>query len=169
MIPLKTTNGVTFYISDQDLTAVSKYKWWADDLGYVRSTTGNVRLYRFLLAAKPGDLVDHVDRNPLNNTRENIRLTSPSNNRANSKKMLRKGKALSPYKGVSKKSGRKTNPWQVYICKNGRSRFVGVFASAVDAARAYDDAAIQLFGSFACTNESLYGCYWQTGMGQRAA
>jgi hypothetical protein len=136
-----------------------QYRWSAAKTGYVyRSTSkGTERLHRFILGAMPGEVVDHADRNPLNNTRENIRIATVSNNRANSKKMVRKGNPLCRFKGVTKKKLRISKPWQAYICQNGMTMYLGVFATAIQAARAYDRAAVGLFKEFACTNKMLYG------------
>src|SRR4051812_21564306 len=124
MKKFKTTNGVEVIVSNGDYQNVIQLKpWYAKPTGYVyrRKNGKSLYLHRFLLKAKTGEIVDHKDRNPRHNQRSNLRITTTSNNRANSKKRLRKdGTCCSVYKGVTRKKGRKKNPWQVYICKDGK-------------------------------------------------
>jgi hypothetical protein len=111
-----------------------------------------VYLHRYLLDAPSGVLVDHRDGDGLNNTRENIRLCSTSGNRRNSRKHRhRRGlPTVSRYKGLSVDS--RTKCWNVNVHTSERTHYVGYFHDEEEAARAYDDAARDLFGEFACLN-----------------
>lgn len=42
--------------------------------------------------------------------------------------------------------------WRARITAHGKTMNLGFFVSREDAARAYDDAARELFGAFACVN-----------------
>ncbi|WIA42176.1 hypothetical protein OEZ86_009440 [Tetradesmus obliquus] len=48
--------------------------------------------------------------------------------------------------------------WRVRIYYNGKLRFVGRFEDAITAARAYDKAAVYLYGASAITNFGLEAC-----------
>jgi AP2 domain/HNH endonuclease len=112
-----------------------------------RQTKRRVYMHRHINPACPrGKVVDHIDGNGLNNTRANLRICSRSENMGNAKAHEdRKGK----YKGVCKvKSGK----YEAQICKNGKRMKLGRFDTAEAAARAYDIAALELFGEFAKTN-----------------
>lgn len=65
----------------------------------------------------------------------------------------RKG-STSQYKGVflDRRSNSKSNPWQSQIRVNGKRKHLGCFATEEAAARAYDAAAKELHGEFACLN-----------------
>lgn len=90
-------------------------------------------------------VVDHIDRNKLNNKIENLRESTLSQNRANSKLT---SKNTSGYKGVSKMR----NKWRVQIEYCGKTHRLGCFECPIVAALAYDKKALELFGEFANTN-----------------
>ncbi len=91
---------------------------------------------------------DHIDRNGLNNRRNNLRLATRSQNMANNPKQ--RGNYSSEYKGVSWYSSRLK--WRSYIKIQRRMYTLGYFEHEIDAAIAYDNAAISAFGIYAFTN-----------------
>jgi len=104
----------------------------------------NLRVHRLFFYWKHGYLpkvVDHIDRNSLNNKIENLRELSQSNNVRNSSK--RSGKnSTSKYKGVS----REGNKWRarirdIYSKKDIR---IGLFNSEDDAGQAVNDKIREL-------------------------
>ena len=68
-------NGLFTVISTESLELVIPYTWCMEGTGYVMSRTGGkaVKLHRIITEAQKGDYVDHIDRNPLNNTLGNLR------------------------------------------------------------------------------------------------
>ncbi len=103
-------------------------------------------MHRMIMAALPGQPVDHADGDGLNNQRHNLRLCTTSQNNYNGRKR-HDGKA-SRFKGVQKKNGR----WRAYIYRAGRTAHLGMFDTEEEAARAYDRMAVQLAGPFARPN-----------------
>jgi hypothetical protein len=105
----------------------------------------NLKLHRYILDAPPAVLVDHINGDPLDNRRANLRFVDHSGNAAN-----RRPHGSSGYKGVSfdKKSGM----WSANIKKDCRQRYLGLFSTPEQAAEAYDIAARELFGQFAWLN-----------------
>ena len=93
------------------------------------------------------DHVDHHDGNGLNNTRENLRPCTHSQNHANAP--LRADNT-SGYKGVS--WSKHLGKWEAYVTANQKKRNLGYFSVKEDAARAYNAAALELFGEFAKLN-----------------
>lgn len=102
--------------------------------------------------------VDHIDGNPLNNRRENLRMATPMQNAANAHK--RSGTS-SIYKGVS--WDRKCRQWKVEInltvtpARRGRRGkavrlMVGRFDVEQDAACCYDNIASEWYGAYARLN-----------------
>lgn len=109
--------------------------------------TTSVYLHREILRATRGVDVDHIDRDPLNNRRSNLRLATRSQNNANRPGSIG---GASPFKGVS--WCKQTQKWRAKISVNNRTVCLGRFANERDAACAYDQAAISQWGDFALTN-----------------
>jgi hypothetical protein len=94
-----------------------------------------------------GKYIDHLDGNGLNNQRSNLRFATKSENGMNRQKQEN---TTSIYKGVSwHKHNRK---WVAYITINGKRSHLGYFISEVDAAKVYNQKAIELFCEFANLN-----------------
>lgn len=128
----------------------SRHQFYA---GNGATKPGPLMLHRVLSQAPAGILVDHRDRDSLNNRLTNLRLCNHSQNMANAPP--RPG--TSRFKGVY--ASRRTKPWRVTLAftENGRliKQEIGHFHSEIEAARAYDEAALQRYGEFAFLNESL--------------
>lgn len=154
-IPL--SRGLVALVSDEDYERVSAFKWYAaapapDNRAYyagrVLDRYGKILfLHRFIVGAKDGEVVDHINRNPLDNRRENLRICDKSTDLQNRSK---KAGASSKYVGVAlhKSTGR----YQACISKNGVHYSLGSYASEEEAARAYDDAALKHYGEYARLN-----------------
>ncbi len=124
------------------------------------------RLIMGLIEAPRSVYVDHIDGNGLNNSRTNLRVTDNRGNQRNGRKGLSEGFS-SPYKGVCKITSHKTsNPWQAsitlpnageHICpdnkRRGKKKHLGHYRTEIEATRAYNKAAIELFGPMAQLNE----------------
>ncbi|AFC22054.1 putative homing endonuclease [Cronobacter phage vB_CsaP_GAP52] len=103
------------------------------------------RVKFFLKYGYAPEYIDHVDGNPLNNDFHNIREAT---NQQNLRNMSKRSNATSRFKGVC----RKRNKWRAYIAVDSKQINLGVFVNEEDAARAYNQKAIELFGEFAKVN-----------------
>lgn len=106
-------------------------------------------LHRAIMKCPPDKVVDHIDRNPLNNLKENLRVCTHEENLQNqSKKRHYKGnKPTSEYRGVSKYKG------QFHVSVNGKSTR---FTNEIAAANYYNILALEQYGDFANLNSVEY-------------
>jgi hypothetical protein len=148
MATIITASGQEILVDDCDLFWVNQMKWNISPRGYARawirgcSPRKSTHLHRLVLGAKDGEIVDHINRNKLDNRRDNLRIATPFLNALN-----RSVRGCNKYKGVSRhKSG-----WQVYV----GGKYIGLFANDLDAALAYDAAAKKQYGDLVTTNKEL--------------
>jgi len=117
---------------------------------YVRSSSNKGRpkvlLHVFLTGFQE---TDHINGNALDNRIDNLRSATRKQNMAN-QRMKRTNR--SGYKGVSWNSD--TGKWRADISR-GPAHYLGQFTDPVEAAKAYDIAALNLYGEFALTNERM--------------
>lgn len=155
-IPL--SKGHFALVDEADYPLVSRFKWSYDKNGYVvrrmpvaPKRYKKISLHRWLLNAQPGQIVDHADGNPLNNTRTNLRLCNGSQNSVNRRRQpSRVGRSASRYRGARKELNSKN--WGAMITCKGKRIYLGSYPTEEDAAKAYDAKAIELFGEFAVLN-----------------
>jgi len=148
-------------VDAEDYDRLNKYKWClsrSPRTNYaVRSIKGKrvkgkrakrktILMHRFILNAPRGLVVDHINHNGLDNRKKNIRLCTRKQNNRNKRPQ---GKT-SRYKGVYFNKPRKK--FVARICINGKTTHIGVFTDQIDAAKAYDKKAKELFGEFAYLN-----------------
>lgn len=154
--------GSVTKVSPEDL-------WIADTFPVWTKSRQHVDVYRVLkteygvvqekykihrLIAKPPCplLVDHRNQDPLDNRRKNLRFANSSQNGANSERPKRPG-ASSIYRGVCKPSRKLKKQFCAFIKMSGRrNKNLGYFVSEIEAAKAYDKAALATWGPFATLN-----------------
>jgi hypothetical protein len=94
-----------------------------------------------------GELVDHINRDRLDNRRANLRIATKSENEANKVKGSR---GVSRFKGVSKT---RAGNWKAEITVEKTRIYLGTFGTEVAAAKAYNEQALDSYGEFATLNE----------------
>ena len=149
----KLGDGNFALVSPKDHGRVMTRRWAMNAKRYVimkrhGKEEGTVSLHRFILDVGIEIAIDHINGDPLDNRRENLRLCTYTENARNRKKQRKP--ASSRYKGVSMM--RRTGKWHVQITKLKVRYFLGAFSNEEEAGRAYDQKATELFGQFARLN-----------------
>ena len=164
-IPL--TRGLFALVSPGDYEELIKHKWRAykkgnawyakTDIRYAvpgqkRKKRKTVEMHRFILNPATSDqIVDHINFNTLDNTRENLRIVNAAESSCHVRPRLTfGGKPVSCLsKGVMKKltkSGRER--FYASISRLGQRYHLGVFDTEAEAAKVYNAKAAELFGQY---------------------
>lgn len=149
--------GFVAYVDAADLRVVDGHRWFILVRGkntYAATGQGFL-MHRMVAGMVKGDgkKIDHHDCNGLNCRRYNLRITTQSGNGANRRKHR---KTKSQYKGVRIRQGKYISAEITKRIDGVKTQFrFGPFQTEEDAARAYDQKAIELFGEFARLNFPL--------------
>jgi hypothetical protein len=149
--------GHVAVIDDEDASLVAGFKWYpmraygkVYAAGWKHMPPGRffVHLHRLIANAQPRDIIDHIDRDPLNCRKTNLRKVTRQQNVWNSGPARKQ--CTSKYKGVF--LCRQTGRFRARIVHYRKRFYLGYFDSEEDAARAYNAKAVELFGEFAYLN-----------------
>lgn len=156
LIPL--TQGKFAIVDAEDYDWLSKYTWRfinTSKTGYASGYFGyhngkpiEIKMHRLIMSVRPGLEVDHINGNGLDNRRCNLREYTRRQNGINIKKIQN---VSSKYKGVSYR--KKTNRWRSQIRYDGLIITLGTYINEIDAARAYNVAAMKYHKEFAVLND----------------
>lgn len=157
------TQGKYVVVDDEDFDWLNSFRWTYSNRGYAfRNSSVKlgeadnaykrqvIYLHKFILGIGLNQMGDHISGNKLDNRRENLRIVTKQQNNHNS---LGSSNSRSKYKGVVfGKNDKGKNRWRSSITLNYKKFFLGSFYTEIDAALAYDIAAIYYFGDYAKTN-----------------
>lgn len=160
---LALTKGMYTIVDECDARWVEGWNWQylsphgGRPLGYairdVPRPGKRVRLHvalveRIGIVVPPGQEIDHINRNGLDNRRANLRIVPHALN-ARNQPLSRAN--TSGFKGVT--WNRRKRRWQAQIMVNGRNHWLGNFERLEDAAAAYVEGSKRLHGEFGYTGE----------------
>lgn len=139
-------------IDDQDFERISQFHWNSVRVNKqceaIYATTKiakkTVYMHRMVMGAQPGQEVDHIFGNGLDNRRDNLRFVTSAQNKMN--QGVRKN-STSRIKGVSWSPERRR--WQVYIQVDGKRVPLGRFESVEEAVKVRKDAELKHYGEYA--------------------
>ncbi len=163
-IEIPLTQGYVTRIDDADRVFTDGRKWHAIARPYkaavyacTRIGARHVMLHNLL--CPDWAEVDHADGDGLNNQRINLRDGAEFRNNAN---MRLRPTSTTGYKGVRRGNG----AWTATVTRDRKRMYLGTYSSPEEAAYAYDEAAVSLFGEYAKTNAML-GLVTTKGTGAR--
>jgi hypothetical protein len=169
---IRLTNGKYTIVDSRDHSYLTQWTWhclkkrstyYAARSKYRRGKTIRIYMHREI-AKRAGmstsSLIDHRNRNGLDNRRTNLRSASQTQNRANCRLYTSN---TSGFKGVS--YDKRTGLWAAKLNHSGTCKWLGRFATRKEAAAAYDDAARRYFGNYA--NVNGVSCGYTSPLGMR--
>lgn len=149
MKEIKLTKNYVAIVDDEDYEYLNQWKWYVYiDKIYryaIRTdykTRKRIKMHRVILNAPSNLFVDHIDHDGLNNQRNNIRLCTNTQNQWN---MRGRRNGL---KGVSVEK----YCFRAAIKYQNKTIHLGSFKTEIEAAKAYDKKAKELFGEFSLLN-----------------
>ena len=143
MKEIKLTQGKFALVSDADFNFLSIYKWQAEKHSHtwyagtsikIGSKWKRIRMHRMILKPEKKQIIDHINHNGLDNRRENIRITTQSINRKNSRKSPN---LTSQFKGVTFSKEKRKKPWVASIKIGNKYKNLGRFETEIQASDAY--------------------------------
>lgn len=152
-------DGVPFdvVVSDEDDAYFMRYNWRVDVSGYVVRTRMKEEGERFPLLKKTiflhreikpcpdGKVIDHINRNRLDNRRENLRACTTSENLQN-----KESYTVSGFKGVYRPPG--NSRWSAKVTIDRKQYHLGQYDTKEQAAKAYNEFIIKRGCNFAFLN-----------------
>ncbi len=152
-IPL--TQGKFAIVDSEDFKRLNQWKWYFN-AGYALRGQRNfgckgncvkIYMHRLIAETPEGMQTDHINGDRLDNRKCNLRAATISQNIMNQKPQIG---CSSKFKGVFWNN--RINKWQCQIKSNKKYKYIGVFDSEDNAAKAYNNAAMELHGEFARLN-----------------
>ena len=148
---IKLTQGFEAIVDDEDFYFLSRFNWYYKK-GYATTTLKTfagksicISMHRLICPGKSGMVIDHCDRNPLNNCKDNLRAVLPGVNSHNSTRKLPK----SGFVGVEIINGGR---FRARIIIQGEVKELGTYATGEEASKAYNEAAHKYYGGLALTS-----------------
>ena len=85
MKTIKSSNNHDIIVDEDDYNVLKRWRWRVNNQGYAVRTTTNkqISIHQQIMGVIEGMEIDHIDRNKLNNTKENLRFVTRSQNNLN--------------------------------------------------------------------------------------
>jgi hypothetical protein len=156
---IKLNNGYAATVDDDDYNELIKFKWFVVKRGGLRyakrmalkndlNCPTQISMHRQIMGVvNTKKIIDHKNRNALDNRKQNLRECTQSENSKNRKSRIL---STSIYLGVH--WCKRSKKWKAVIDHNGVKNYLGIFINEIDAAKAYDKAAKKYHKEFANLN-----------------
>jgi hypothetical protein len=137
-------------VDDEDYERIAAHKWHIHASGYAHRWSAGcgsqrIRMHRAVLGITDSTtIIDHANGSGLDNRRCNLRICTAADNARNARALRHQH-----FKGIQRCV---RGLWRARIRIDGKLTHLGVFKNEIDAALAYDAAAREFHGEFACVN-----------------
>jgi len=159
LIPLglRKFSGKFASINIEDADDIASFNWRISE-GYARRHrrmcdgpgVDSIYMHQVVLKCPEGQTPDHINRNRLDNRRENLRCARVGQNNINAGM---RSNNTSGFRGVKfDRQPQRRKRWFARIHIGSKARSLGYFMTVEEAARAYDEAAKVEYGEFAVLN-----------------
>jgi hypothetical protein len=144
VVTAKMTSGETFDFDIQDFEQVASHSWSKSKTGYPVANINKkvIKLSRFLLNPEDDKVVDHINGNPLDNRRCNLRLCSPKENARNS------SVSKNSQTGVLGVSYAPKGRYRARIMVDRKGITLGYYDTLEEAVKSREKAEILYFGEY---------------------
>jgi hypothetical protein len=141
-------DGYYAYVDAADYEWLSQWTWTFHSGYAVRyEKKKQIYMHREIMRPPPGMIVDHKNRNKLDNTRENLRVCT---HKENARNRCKPHGSASRFIGVG--YDRKRQRWYASLYADSKPIWLGYFDDELQAARGYDHRAVELLGEQARLN-----------------
>ncbi len=146
------SSGVPFIFDREDYEKVSQYSWHVGTregylMAMIYGTKKSILLHRLIMNEPDGMVVDHMNHDPLDNRKCNLRLVTFSQNQMNRNQIC---KAKSGVTGVYQ--NRRSGKWMAYISVGGHQKNLGLYDEFDDAVKARKEGEQEYFGEYSYDN-----------------
>ena len=127
----------TILIDEEDFDKVKNSKWVLNHCGYARNTKQEL-MHRLIMGCVKGDrkIIVHINQNKLYNRKSNLRITSTTTNRINSKEI----------KGYRLRKRKKGDRYTAFIRVSGKQIILGTYDTPEEAQKVYLDKRREIYG-----------------------
>jgi hypothetical protein len=156
---IKASGGQEILVNDEDFEILNRHNWFIGEHGYATTSLGAkpVLIHDLVFGTKQnGKVIDHIDRDKMNNQQNNLRQVSVWHNSVNRGKMKPANRKFdSPYVGVFHKKHNKDSDvirYEAGMSIKGRYFYVGRFETEYEAALHRDAFAFMVHDHLAFLN-----------------
>ena len=140
-----------FLLDIEDFDIIKGFCWTINNKGYLLNRK-NQEFHRFILGLYENDsfddfVVDHINHNPLDNRKSNLRICKQIDNTHNSKIRRNNTSGVTGVQWMKDK-----NKWRASIEINNQKKYLGDFENIQDAIDARREAEEKYFGEYSYSN-----------------
>lgn len=142
---LVTAKGDEILVDNCMIPVLVKHSWCISKTGYAVANIDKkvIKMHRLITSCPKGQVVDHINGDPLDNRIENLRICSAKDNSRN------KGLGRNNSTGVTGVSQLSDGKWRARIMVDRKELLLGRFESFEEAVKARKQAELKYFGEFA--------------------